>query len=251
MPGGGTITIESGNAELDATYAARHIDVTPGPYVCLVVRDTGRGMDSETREHAFEPFFTTKQLGKGTGLGLATIYGIMRQAGGHIRLDSEPGVGSVFRLYFPRTDEPERRLDVARSVDAPLRSGRVLVVEDEASVRKMITKVLRRAGYIVHHVATGAEAAERLLQLGASIDVLVADVVMLGMSGVELADRVFAEFPDAGVVLLSGYTGETRAIEQIVRQGGIFLGKPASADDLLAAVARAAAHRSTDNCVPA
>jgi two-component system cell cycle sensor histidine kinase/response regulator CckA len=251
MPEGGTITIEAGNAELDATYAARHIDVTPGRYVCLMVRDTGNGMDAETREHAFEPFFTTKDLGRGTGLGLATIYGIMRQARGHVRLDSEPGVGSVFRLYFPRTEELGRSLDVARPIHEPLRSGRVLVVEDEASVRKMTTKVLRRAGYIVHHVATGAEAVERMLQLEAPIDVLVSDVVMPGMSGAELADRVFAEFPDAGVVLLSGYPGEARDVEQILRRGGIFLSKPVSSEDLLSAVARAVERRLTHQGVRA
>jgi two-component system cell cycle sensor histidine kinase/response regulator CckA len=134
MPDGGTITIESGNVELDATYAASNAGVTPGRYVCLAVSDTGQGMDAQTREHAFEPFFTTKALGAGTGLGLATTYGIVQQTGGHIQLYSEPGIGSVFRLYFPRTAERAHDRTAPRHVRVPAASGTVMVVEDAPCV---------------------------------------------------------------------------------------------------------------------
>ncbi len=243
MPDGGTITIETGNTELDEVYASQHLDVVPGPYVCLTITDSGEGMDSETRNHAFEPFYTTKEQGKGTGLGLATIYGIVQQAGGHIWLYSEPGIGSSFKLYFPRIDAPVAGPHALRVPRSEHPGGTLMVVEDDTSVREMTTIVLRRAGYGVHPVAGGGEAMQRLEELGAPIDVLVTDVVMPGMSGIELAERVLDRYPTTGVVLLSGYTAETLDLERVVRRGGIFLTKPVPADDLLAAVASAAERR--------
>ena len=246
MPDGGTITIETGNVELDAAYVAEHLDALPGPYVYLVVSDTGQGMDPETRDHVFEPFYTTKAQGRGTGLGLATIYGIMHQAGGHVWLYSEPGIGSTFKLYFPRVDAPAVAPHVARAARRAVGSGTVMVVEDESSVRDMTTIVLRRAGYDVHSVADGAEAIQRLEELTAPIDVLVTDVVMPGMSGIELAEQVLDRYPTAGVVLLSGYTAETLDLERVMSRGGIFLTKPAPTEELLAAVASAADRRHPD-----
>ncbi len=243
MPDGGTITIESGNVELDAAYVSQHIDVLPGPYVYLAVSDTGQGMDAETRDHAFEPFYTTKEQGKGTGLGLATIYGIMQQAGGQVWLYSEPGMGSSFKLYFPRIDAPVPGRHPGPSRRAPAAGGTVMVVEDETSVREMTTTVLRRAGYEVHAVADGAEAIRRLEELEAPIDVLITDVVMAGMSGIELAELVLDRYPRAGVVMLSGYTAETLDLERVVGRGGIFLTKPVPSEELLAAVASAADRR--------
>jgi hypothetical protein len=243
MPDGGIITIESGNAELDATYAAQHLDVLPGPYVYLAVSDTGEGMDAETRDHAFEPFYTTKEQGKGTGLGLATIYGIMQQAGGQVWLYSEPGIGSSFKLYFPRSDAPAPGPHAARAPRAQEATGNVMVVEDESSVREMTSTVLRRAGYDVHPVANGIEAVQRLGELEAPIDVLVTDVVMPGMSGIELAEHVLDRYPAAGVVMLSGYTAETLDLERVVSRGGLFLSKPVPSEELLAAVASAADRR--------
>jgi PAS domain S-box-containing protein len=240
MPAGGRITIESGNAELDAAYVAQHLDVLPGPYVFLAVSDTGEGMDAETRAHAFEPFYTTKEQGRGTGLGLATIYGIMQQARGHVWLYSEPGIGSSFKLYFPREDAPAAGPHAPRPIGSLAAVGTLLVVEDEPSVREMTTLVLRRAGYVVYPVPDGGAALQRLDVLEVSLDVLVTDVVMPGMSGIDLAEQVLDRYPTAGVVMLSGYTAETLDLERVVSRGGIFLSKPVPAEALLAAVATAA-----------
>ena len=250
MPEGGSITIESGNVELDEAYAIQHLDVTPGPHVFLAVTDTGLGMDRQTREHIFEPFFTTKEQGQGTGLGLATIYGIVQQTGGHIWLYSEPGIGSAFKLYFPRVDAspaPPQPSSPARTLSG---TGTVMVVEDEATVRDMTSTVLRRAGYEVTPVSDGAEALERLLGLAEPIDILVTDVVMPGMSGIDLAERVLDRFPQAGVVLLSGYTAETLDLDRVVTRGAMFLSKPVTSNDLLDAVRRARERRSLPSGAP-
>jgi two-component system cell cycle sensor histidine kinase/response regulator CckA len=242
MPGGGTVTIETGNIVFDEPFGVEYFEVTRGPYVMLAVSDTGEGMDRETREHVFEPFFTTKDVGKGTGLGLATIYGIVHQAGGHIWLYSEPGLGSTFKLYFPRdaagpTPEPALPSVVAAG------SGRLLVVEDEPAVRDMITALLTRAGYAVITVADGLEALTRIATLPIPIDVLVTDVVMPNMSGIELAETMLQQAPDLGVVLLSGYTAERLDPSRLTAHGAIFVSKPIASRELLAAIGRAMAGR--------
>jgi PAS domain S-box-containing protein len=249
MPDGGAITIETGNVELDDAYALDHREVIPGPYVYLVVSDTGLGMDLETREHIFEPFFTTKVQGQGTGLGLATIYGIVRQAGGHIWLYSEPGIGSSFKLYFPRVDAPASVIHAPHLTHAPEGYGTIMIVEDETSVRDMISVVLRRAGYQVTAVSDGAEALAGLTDVGAPIDVLVTDVVMPGMSGIDLAERVINRFPATGVVLVSGYNAETLDLDRVVRRGALFLSKPVTSSDLLDAVRRATERRASPDGV--
>jgi len=236
MPEGGLIAIETGNTILDEPYATEHFDVTPGRYVMLAVSDTGTGMEREVREHIFEPFFTTKEHGKGTGLGLATIYGIVRQAGGHIWLYSEPGHGSAFKLYFPRVDaapEPE----LAATPAAPIAvSGTILVVEDEPAVREMTTRLLERAGYRVVAVADGPEALAAEAAMTEAIDVLVSDVIMPSMSGIALAERMSERHPDMGIVLLSGYTSETLDLERATAAGATFLPKPVSGAHLLEAI---------------
>jgi two-component system, cell cycle sensor histidine kinase and response regulator CckA len=241
MPEGGTVTIETGNVSFDERYTMEHFAVAPGPYVLLAVSDTGVGMDSATREHIFEPFFTTKDVGRGTGLGLATTYGIVHQAGGHVWLYSEPGHGATFKLYFPSVDATvEQRPPVPATPTIGV--GTALVVEDDPSVRHMTTQLLQRAGYDVLAVADGIEAiasAERAER----IDVLVTDVVMPNLSGIELAERMMDSYPLMGVVLISGYTAETLDLERVTAEGATFVSKPISSNQLLRAVLEAVASR--------
>jgi PAS domain S-box-containing protein len=239
MPDGGTVTIETGNVTFDEPYAIEYFDVTPGNYVLLAVSDTGVGMDSTTREHIFEPFFTTKDVGKGTGLGLATIYGIVRQAGGHIWLYSEPGHGSAFKLYFPRVDAAVEDVPI-EPVIPDVGVGTVLVVEDEPAVRDMTTQLLERAGFHVLAVAGAPEALASTTDRQ-PIDVLVTDVIMPAMSGIDLAEQMLDRYPRIGVVLLSGYTAETLDLERVTARGVLFLPKPVTSNQLLHAVQRAQA----------
>ena len=238
MPEGGRVTIATGNVVFDEPYALEHFDVGPGAYVMLAVSDTGTGMDRETRAHIFEPFFTTKQPGKGTGLGLATIYGIIRQAGGHIWLYSEPGQGTTFKLYLPRVDAPATD-EEGPSAGAPASRGTVLVVEDEPAVREMTIQVLRRAGWTVTAVGSGGEALTLVDTRAQPFDAIVSDVVMPGMSGIALAERVLARQPEIRVVLLSGYTAETLDLERVIALGVRFVPKPLSGRQLLAALTEA------------
>jgi hypothetical protein len=236
MPDGGTVTIETANTEFDEPYATEHFDVVPGRYVMLAVSDTGTGMEREVREHIFEPFYTTKEHGKGTGLGLATIYGIVRQAGGHIWLYSEPGHGSTFKLYFPRVDAApaEEPGEVAPALGVA--SGSVLVVEDEPSVRDMTSRLLERAGYRVIAVPDGTAALAVVEAATSPIDVLVTDVIMPNMSGIQLAELMLERYPSIALVLLSGYTSETLDIERVTARGATFLAKPLTGAQLLRAV---------------
>jgi CheY-like chemotaxis protein len=243
MPDGGTVTIETKSVVVDEPYAISHFDVRPGPYLLLSVTDTGIGMDRATREHVFDPFFTTKQPGKGTGLGLATTYGIVRQAGGSIWVYSELGIGSSFKLYFPRVDASvSTRLPGPAAVPA-IGAGTILVVEDERGVREMTTLLLTRSGYSVVAVADGAEAMLRLEQLEDPIDVLITDVIMPAMSGLQLAEWTMDRYPRIGVVLLSGYTAETLDLERVTARGAAFVPKPVASGQLLIAVQHARAMR--------
>ena len=236
MPDGGTVTIATRSAEFDERDAAEHFDVAPGRYVQLAVSDTGIGMDRETREHIFEPFFTTKEVGKGTGLGLATIYGIVHQVGGHIWLYSEPGRGSTFKLYFPEHDAPVEDVRPRRRATLGRRPGNVLVVEDEMSVRDMIVRLLDRAGYTVSAAGDGDAALARVAQGDARIDLLVTDVVLPGMSGVKLAEQVIERYPGIGVVLVSGYLAETLDLTFLIDHGARFVSKPMASREFLAVV---------------
>jgi two-component system, cell cycle sensor histidine kinase and response regulator CckA len=241
MPDGGTVMIETGNVAFDERYTMEHFDAPPGPYVLLAVSDSGMGMDRATREHIFEPFFTTKEVGKGTGLGLATTYGIVHQAGGHVWLYSEPGHGSTFKLYFPRVDAAVEERPLA-PVTSTVGVGTALVVEDEPAVRDMTTQLLQRAGYDVLAVANGIEAIATA-RLAERLDVLVTDVVMPNLSGIELAEQMMDRYPLMGVVLLSGYTAETLDLERVTAGGATFVSKPISSNQLLQAVLQAVASR--------
>ena len=230
MPKGGRLTIETANVQVTEDESWRHIEVTPGPHVMLAVSDTGCGMSPEVRSHLFEPFFTTKQLGKGTGLGLATVYGIVKQCGGDIWVYSEPGKGTVFKIYFPRVDEAVERPE-ARAVEYPPSRGTetVLVVEDESMVRSMAVKVLRGAGYDVLEAGDGEEALRLVTGAkGRKIDLLVTDVVMPRLGGPELASRLRARMPDLRVLFVSGYTDQALDLRQLPGERTAFLSKPFS-----------------------
>jgi PAS domain S-box-containing protein len=246
MPDGGTVTIATENADFDGTYDSDRFGIASGRYVLLAVTDGGQGMSASTREHIFEPFFTTKDVGKGTGLGLATIYGIVRQAGGHIWVYSEPGLGSTFKLFLPRDDAPAVEPPPVPEPASPTGTGTIVVVEDDPVVRRMTTTLLERAGYDVTAFADGAEALAALPALGERIDVLVTDVVMPRMSGIELAERVLERSPNVGLVLLSGYTAETLDLERLTARGAIFVSKPVTSVGLLDAMAKAMPARSDE-----
>jgi signal transduction histidine kinase len=210
MGSGGTLTIETANVELDNDYARAHAEVVPGPYAMIAVSDTGTGMDDATLARIFEPFFTTKALGHGTGLGLASVYGTVRQSDGHIWVYSEPGHGTTFKLYLPRTESapPPEKKEVAR-VEPSVGNEVVLVAEDEELVREMIISALKHRGYTVLAVTSGEEALEVIDQRGAELGVLLTDVVMPGISGVELLERARLVRPGLPAILMSGYTAST------------------------------------------
>ena len=248
MPAGGTVTIETGNAAFHGAAAPGDASVEPGPYVFLAVTDTGIGMDVATRERMFEPFFTTKPVGKGTGLGLATTYGIVNRAGGHISVVSEPGRGSAIKMYFPREDEAAET-PPAPPIAAPVGSGRVLVVDDEPAVRGVMTQFLQRAGFDVV-AAADATGGLATAHLAAPIDVLVTDVVMPKVSGIVLADKLMDADPQIGVVLVSGYTSDSLDIDRVTARGARFLAKPITASRLLETVIEVVANRKAASKAP-
>jgi PAS domain S-box-containing protein len=232
MPGGGKLTIETANISFREEEAHQH-GVHAGDYVLLAVSDTGHGMDAATRSHIFEPFFTTKEAGKGTGLGLATVHGIVNQSNGHIWVYSELGQGTTFKVYFPVTQEAITRRQAAKPV--PILCGRetVLLAEDEANLRELLTGVLRDHGYKVLAAGDGAEAVRLAAQHSGAIDVLLTDVVMPGMRGQTLADEISRRTPDMAVIYMSGYTDNALVHHESMPQGAIFLQKPFTPDVLL------------------
>jgi two-component system, cell cycle sensor histidine kinase and response regulator CckA len=227
MPRGGRLTIETHNVDLDRKYVRQHPDVPPGRYAMLAVSDTGEGMSTEVRARAFEPFFTTKEAGKGTGLGLATVHGIVKQSDGHIFVYSEPGRGTSFKIYFPRTDEPETKA-AAAPVDQPLPRGTetVLLVEDEATLRQLIRECLESSGYTVLEAGHGPEAMALAERHPGTIDLLMTDVVMPGISGRELAEQVMAARPGIRIVYMSGYTDDAVVLHGVLSEDMAFLQKP-------------------------
>jgi two-component system, cell cycle sensor histidine kinase and response regulator CckA len=237
MPTGGTLRIETRRSSHSDTDAARHFGVQPGKYVTLIVSDTGVGMDAEVRKHAFDPFYTTKELGKGTGLGLATVRGVVAQSGGHVWLYSEPGHGTTFKIMFPELSDAVERPAGPGPTPRRRSGGRVLVVEDAEVVRDYTTQVLTRAGYTVTAVPDATDALRLLGAISDPVDVLVSDVVMPGMSGIALARHVRAQFPAVGIVLVSGYTAGSLDLEEAVVLGATFVGKPFTREELLRAVA--------------
>ena len=232
MPKGGTLTIETANVELDQHYARAHHAVKPGRYVVLSVTDTGSGMTPQVQARLFEPFFTTKEPGKGTGLGLATVYGIVTRSGGSVAVYSEVGRGTSFKVYFPQSDAADV-IEPAPALVAKPRAGTqtVLVVEDEAGLRALAKKLLQRQGYAAL-VAADADEALRLIEQQPSIDVLLTDVVMPGVSGPDLTRRLAELRPALKVIYMSGYTEEAIVQHGVLKPGIAFLHKPFTSQTL-------------------
>ncbi|MBA4062986.1 MAG: hybrid sensor histidine kinase/response regulator [Isosphaera sp.] len=230
MPRGGLLTVETRNADLDAADAAAHADVRPGRYVVLSVADTGCGMTDEVRARIFEPFFTTKGVGKGTGLGLAMVFGFVKQSGGHVEVQSEPGRGSTFRLYLPRVGgAPAAGKSGLRLASMPRGTETVLLVEDEEAVRALGRHVLRQCGYTVLDAGNGREAAGVAAGHPGPLHLLLTDVVMPGgVGGRQVAEAVLARHPGAKVLFTSGYTDDTVVRHGVLENGTHFLQKPFS-----------------------
>lgn len=232
MPTGGRISVETAAVDLDEHYVRTHLGVQPGEFVMIAMTDTGHGMDAATRLRIFEPFFTTKQQGKGTGLGLATVYGMVKQAGGDIWVYSEVGQGTTFKLYFPRVQEAVSDVGSAGKEGQATAGETVLVVEDEHSVRELTVKMLKQLGYVVLAAASGAEALEISSSYAGRIAALITDVVMPQMSGRQVADQLVAARPDLKVLYLSGYTENTVIHHGVLDNGVDFLPKPFSRETL-------------------
>jgi CheY-like chemotaxis protein len=237
MPEGGKLLIETSNVEIDENYAPGHSNMIPGKYVMMAVSDTGCGMNLDTQAHIFEPFFTTKEEGRGTGLGLATVYGIVKQSGGFIWVYSEPERGSTFKIYFPHVEE-----DVPTTESAEIRtlqvsgSETVLVVEDEGGVRSLVCEALISHGYKVLEATGAAQALKLSKQHTEPIHLLLTDVVMPGTNGKQLALRLSSLHPETKVLYMSGHTDDAIVRHGILEGGLPFLQKPFAPNALLVKV---------------
>jgi signal transduction histidine kinase/ActR/RegA family two-component response regulator len=231
MPAGGQLTIETSNVELDAAYASHRVGARPGPHVMLAVTDTGHGMDENTQARIFEPFFTTKEVGKGTGLGLSTVHGIITQSEGTIWVYSEPGKGTTFKIYLPRTGDDVERVGDGRAATRPaLGSETILLVEDEKGVRDLVRDVLQACGYTVLEARHGIEALAVARRQNGPIDLLLTDAVMPQMGGPELAECLVALQPGLKVLYMSGYTERTVVHHRVLDADAPYLQKPVTVE---------------------
>ncbi|HWQ54604.1 MAG TPA: ATP-binding protein, partial [Bryobacteraceae bacterium] len=232
MPGGGTLTIKTANVTLTEADA-RNQELAPGRYVMLAVQDTGIGMDAEVRAHVFEPFFTTKEIGKGTGLGLATVLGIVEQSGGEIRCESAPGWGTTFKIFLPAVAETVDKGagPTGGLTSAPKGSEVILLVEDEDTVRTLTRKVLEASGYVVREARNGREGLELCKTFEGKIDLLLSDVVMPELGGRELAEFAVKLRPGLKVMFMSGHTQDV-VLKEGIKKGAAFLQKPFMPADL-------------------
>jgi CheY-like chemotaxis protein len=242
MPGGGRVTIETADVELDNSYVHEQA-IVEGRYVMLAITDTGSGMTKDTQRRLFEPFFTTKETGKGTGLGLSTTYGIVKQSKGYIWVYSEPGRGTTFKIYWPRSTRDAPLPVFGSVVTGPVKapSETVLLVEDEAGVRELAKRILDHAGYRVLEAANGDEAERVFARHADAIDLVVTDVVMPGCGGPELLSRLQVHAPALRVLYMSGYTEQSAAHEAGIDRGLPFVQKPFTAAELVRQVRRALA----------
>ena len=246
MPHGGRLTIQTARVEIDRAFTARHPEVVPGVYAMLAVSDTGSGMNPEVQARIFEPFFTTKEVGKGSGLGLSTVYGIVRQHEGCITVESEPGRGSTFRVYLSRVaDAIEASVPVATPTEAPRGVETLLVVEDEAEVRALVRDALAMTGYKVLEAPDGRAALRIAEEEAGDIHLLVTDVVMPGLNGAQVADRLKASHPETRVLYMSGYTDDRISHHGVLTPGTILLSKPFTPDTLARKVREALDARLT------
>ena len=246
MPGGGRLTIETANVDIDAESAAAQVGSRAGRYVRLSVGDTGAGMDAETRRHLFEPFFTTKPAGQGTGLGLSSVYGIVQQSGGWISVYSEPGQGTQFHVYLPRLEDDGEAAAAPVENPAPaLGTETILVTEDQNNVRRLVSRMLRGFGYHVLEAANGEEALAAAAAHAGPVHLLITDVVMPEMSGRELGAELKRLRPEIRVLYMSGYTGNAIARRGLLEEGVAFIQKPFTAESLAGKV------RDTLGSVPA
>ena len=227
MPSGGKLTVEVASVELDALYAATHPEVVPGPHVMIAVSDTGSGVSDEVREHVFEPFYTTKEGSGGTGLGLATVYGVVKQSGGSIGVYSEPGSGAAFKVYLPRVFEtPEAPAVPSVEPEVPAGTETILLAEDDEAVRAIAVLALSRAGYRVLAADGGPMALELAADHAGVIHLLVTDVVMRAMSGRQLAEELGRVRPETRILYMSGYTENTIVHHGVLDPDIEFLAKP-------------------------
>jgi len=235
MPRGGQLAIQTSNVVLAESDAAEHPDVRPGRYVTLAVSDTGVGMTLETQRKIFEPFFTTKGLSEGTGLGLATSDGIVKQSGGHIAVKSELGHGSTFRVYLPRVDEEVTPADASLTLP-PLGTEIILLAEDEPALRELTREILEEHGYTVIEAGSGDGALKRAAAYPGDIDLLLTDVVMPRMSGRELAEHLTRLRPRLRVMFMSGYTDDAVVRHGVLATSAAFIQKPFGSASLLAKI---------------
>jgi len=235
MPSGGRLTIGTRNAQVEEGAPARPPDCPPGPYAVLTVCDTGYGMDETTAREIFEPFFTTKEPGKGSGLGLSTVHGIVRQSGGFVEVETRPGGGTSFRVYLPRVDVPAKAAPAAEiGVDqAGGGNETILLVEDSEVVRSYTAEILRTSGYDVLEAGSGEEAFRIAGERSRPIDLLLSDVVMPGVTGGEVAARICSSRPGLKVLFVSGYPEHTIGKKRLLEEGAPFLGKPFTPNELL------------------
>jgi len=226
MPQGGKLMVETTNFHVDQAFATEQPEFRPGPYVLLCVSDSGVGMRPEIRQRIFEPFFTTKGPGEGTGLGLATVYGIIKQSGGHIEVYSEEGIGTTFRIYLPAVEEHVAVAPTAETLAATAGTETILIVEDDTAVRRVAVDVLEEEGYKLLVASGGREALEHVRKYTGQIDLLLTDLIMPEMSGRQVAEAVVALLPSIKVLYISGYTDDAVVRHGLLSDTVAFLQKP-------------------------